>query len=81
MEVKVVQIGNSKGIRLPKSVIEDCRIGETVELTVENGKIILNPAKKPREDWAESFKDMHKKGLDAQVIDDSLDLDTQEWTW
>ncbi len=81
MNIKIVQIGNSKGIRIPKSVLEDCNIGDSVQLSVEEGRIILNPTKKPREGWSESFKMMHQKDHDKLLIDDSIDIDHKDWSW
>lgn len=43
MKVDVIRIGNSRGVRLPKAVLEQAGVGDVVELTVEDGKIILSP--------------------------------------
>ena len=55
MKVALVPIGNSRGVRLPKAVLEQCGFGDAVEMTVERGRIVLSPSKKAREGWAEAF--------------------------
>jgi antitoxin MazE len=57
MRAKLVKIGNSKGLRLPKPILEASGIGDEVDLTVEQGRIVLVPAKRhPREGWAEAIE-------------------------
>jgi antitoxin MazE len=52
MLVSIIRIGNSKGIRLPKALLEQCEIDNAVELEVKGKEIVLRPTKKrPREDW------------------------------
>jgi len=68
MEAKVLQIGNSKGLRLSKTILEKYKIGEFVHLRMEEHYIITEPLKKPRTNWAKSFKEMHKNGDDELLI-------------
>jgi antitoxin MazE len=58
VETKIIVIGNSKGVRLPKAVLRECRLkeGETVRLDVRGRSIVITPKKNPREGWAESFR-------------------------
>ena len=58
METKIIAIGNSKGVRLPKQALRECRLktGETVRLDVRGRSIVITPKKNPREGWAESFR-------------------------
>jgi antitoxin MazE len=82
MLISVVQIGNSKGIRLPKSVLEQCRIGDQMDLEVSGNTIILTPVtRKPRAGWAERFSDMAEAGEDRLLIEDGLDLSESGWDW
>lgn len=55
MKIALVPIGNSKGVRLPKAVLEQVGLTEAAELTVENGRIILTPAKPARAGWVHAF--------------------------
>lgn len=83
MLVNLVRIGNSKGVRLPQSVIEQCGLEDRIELSVEDGRIVLTPAGKSREGWDDAFKAMAAAGdddlLDRETPVDSFDDD--EWTW
>ena len=57
MQLDVVQIGNSKGIRIPKAILKQCQIEDQVDLEVEDGKIILEARKKtPRKGWGKHSK-------------------------
>ncbi len=81
MHASIVRIGNSKGIRIPKRVLKQCRIKDEVNLTVKGRKIVLTPvARKPREGWAEAAAKMHDTGDDQLLIPDVLDEDVhEEW--
>ena len=70
MEISVIKIGNSKGIRLTKTLLERYNIKDKVELIFERGRIILKSVRKPRQGWAESFKQMHENGDDKLLIQD-----------
>ena len=84
MRINVVQVGNSRGIRIPKAILDQCKIDEEVDLEVLDGKIIIEPRRrKPREGWDEAFERMAGHGDDALFIDDSVDLDleSEDWQW
>lgn len=73
MEVPIIQIGNSKGFRLSKSLIEKYHIEDKIELVLENEYILLKPVKKARQGWEEAFEEMHKNGDDTLLIDSVLE--------
>lgn len=80
MQVRVINIGNSKGIRLSKAILEQYNISDTLELILEKGKIILKPKSIPRKGWEKSFKQMHANGDDNLLINDIFeDEDFEEW--
>jgi antitoxin MazE len=83
MKVNLVSIGNSKGVRLPASVIKECGFGSELEMRVENGVVVLAPARGVREGWGAAFEKMAAAGDDAPVIPDTVetDFDTTDWTW
>ena len=82
MLLNIVQIGNSKGIRIPKAILEQCQIEDQVDLEVENGRIILEPKRKtPRQGWGRAFRDMASTEEDALLIDDSVDIEMDDWEW
>jgi len=73
MEVDVIRIGNSQGIRLPLSILRQCGIGSKVELEIKGNYIILKSLKAPRQGWAEAFKLMHKEGDDSLLVPEEID--------
>lgn len=80
MQVSVIDIGNSKGIRLTKNLLAKYDIKDKVELILEKGRIILKPVAKPRQDWEKSFQQMHENGDDRLLIDDFFeDENLEEW--
>lgn len=81
MEISVIKIGNSKGLRLSKDILTQYDIKDKVELILEKGYIILKPKSEPRKGWDKAFKQMHKKNDDHLLMDDVFeDEDFEEWT-
>ena len=70
MNISVISIGNSKGIRLPKALLDKYNIKDEVELLLEKDHIVIKPKALPRKGWEESFKEMHENGDDQLLIDD-----------
>mgnify|MGYP002626526158 CR=1 FL=1 len=83
MKAKLIAIGNSKGVRLPRAVIDECGFGEEIELRVERGTVVLAPARGAREGWDDAFRGMAAEGDDAPLLPDRLehDWDEEEWEW
>jgi antitoxin MazE len=82
MKLRLVAIGNSRGLRLPKAILEQCRLENEVELEIEAGRLIIKPARRStRKGWDEAFKKMGSAGEDRLLIDDRLDLDSSDWEW
>ncbi|RED91406.1 AbrB/MazE/SpoVT family DNA-binding domain-containing protein [Marinoscillum furvescens] len=80
MEVSLIKIGNSRGIRLSKTLLEKYNLRDKVELILEQGFIILKPASQPRKGWEEAFKEMNEQGDDQLLFDDVFeDEDLDEW--
>ena len=82
MRANVIRIGNSRGLRLPKPLLEQCGIGEVVDLAVENGRLIVTPLRRPREGWAEAAHTMATRG-DDRLLDPETPtaFDRSEWSW
>ncbi|MEN0004262.1 MAG: AbrB/MazE/SpoVT family DNA-binding domain-containing protein [Bacteroidota bacterium] len=78
MEVSVIQIGNSKGIRIAKSILEEYGITDKVELVLKEGFLILRPIHLPRQGWEEAFQEMAKNGDDQLLIDDFFEDESME---
>ncbi len=82
MLINIVPIGNSKGIRIPKAILDQCDIENEVDLEVKNGKIIIEPIKRiPRNGWTESFIQMAKTGEDQLLFEETIDLEMEDWEW
>ncbi|MCW0484863.1 AbrB/MazE/SpoVT family DNA-binding domain-containing protein [Gaoshiqia sediminis] len=80
MEVSIVQIGNSKGIRFSKTIIEKYNLRDKVDLILEKGQIIIKPLNTPRNGWDEAFKEMSEKGDDRLLFNDVFDDENlEEW--
>jgi antitoxin MazE len=80
MELPVINIGNSKGIRLSKTILDKYNIGDKIELILEEGYIILKPKTEPRKNWEKAFKKMHVNGDDQLLMNDVFgDENFEEW--
>lgn len=79
MKVAIIPVGNSRGVRLPKAVLDECRFKDTAELTVEDGRVVLTPVNAPRANWAEAFtadppgelSEEEREWLDAPLADEA----------
>ena len=81
MDISIVQIGNSKGIRLSKTLLEKYNIKDTVELILEKGYIILKPKATHRKGWEKAFKKMHENQDDKPLMADIFeDENFEEWS-
>ena len=82
MKTRIVQIGNSRGIRLPKLLLEQARLTEEVELDAEPGRIVIRRATRPRGGWAAAARKMRERDED-RLLDPSTptEFDEKEWKW
>lgn len=80
MEVSVVQIGNSKGIRFSKTILEKYNIRDKVDMILGKGQIIIKPLSKPRKGWEKAFMEMSENEDDKLLFDDVFDDENlDEW--
>lgn len=80
MEVTVIKIGNSRGIRLSKTLLERYNIRDTVDLILEKGQIVIKPLSRPRKGWEKAFMEMNANGDDKLLINDIFeDENFEEW--
>jgi len=80
MDISIIPIGNSKGIRLSKTILDKYNIKDQIELILEKGYIILKPKAEPRKGWETAFKKMHKSGDDKSLMNDVFeDENFEEW--
>jgi len=80
MKIKIIQIGNSQGIRLSKTIIEKYQITDQMEIKLEKDHIKLIPVATPRHGWGEAFAEMHQNNDDALLLPDVFeDENDEEW--
>ena len=81
-KTRIVQIGNSRGIRVPKVLLDHARLPEDVELQAEHGRLIVRAARGARAGWADAAKAMHARGDDQLLGATTANrFDDQEWQW
>jgi len=85
MKTKVIKIGNSRGIRLPKVILHQIGINDEVDLEVDRDRIILKPIRHRRSGWREAFQKMASNS-DDHLLDGENSIfqsswDDDEWTW
>lgn len=82
MKVKIISIGNSRGIRIPMTILEQYDIENEVDLKVEKNKIVLKPVKsRLREGWDKAFRLMHERKDDTLLFDETIDIEMEDWEW
>jgi antitoxin MazE len=84
LKTRVIRIGNSQGIRIPKALLEESRLCVEVEVNVRDNQIVIQPIRKPRDGWDEAFARMSAAGDDTLL--DQLAVgqgawDEEEWQW
>jgi len=84
VRTRIIGIGNSQGIRIPKLMLEQLGLGEEVELELQPHQMIIRPVRHPRQDWEAQFKRMAEAMDDCLLDETSITLtqwDTDEWEW
>jgi antitoxin MazE len=82
MRAHIVRIGNSRGIRLPKTLLQEAQLEDEVELQAEPGRILISKTAKPRAGWGEAARRMRERNED-RLLDPSTStrFDKEEWKW
>lgn len=81
METAIIKIGNSKGLRLSKTILDKYNIKDKVEIILEKGRIIIKPIEIPRQNWEAAFEKMSKEDDDNMLMNDIFDEENfEEWT-
>jgi antitoxin MazE len=82
MKVELIRVGNSRGIRIPKPIIEQCGFKDAVELRVDNDCLVIAPARLPRAGWEEAFRAAGSSVHDDLLLDaPASQFDREEWRW
>jgi antitoxin MazE len=82
VKTRVIKIGNSQGIRIPKLLLDQLNLGEEVELEVQDNQLVVRSASSTRQGWQEQFRTMAEQGDDRLLDDDSsLTSWDEDWQW
>jgi antitoxin MazE len=81
MRAKLIRIGNSQGVRIPKALIQETGLPPDVEIIADGNRLVIAPAHQPREGWEEAFRRMRAE--DEKVLDGPVCtlFDKEEWEW
>lgn len=81
-KARIVRIGNSRGIRVPKVLLDQAQLPDEVELHAEPGRLVVQGARRPRMGWAEAARAMSKQGP-SDLLDEptATCFDREEWEW
>jgi len=80
---KIIKIGNSQGIRIPKALLEEMKAKGRVSLRVEDGVLIVDAPDNPRKGWGQAFHKMAEAGEDKLIIPAEIEneWDEENWEW
>ena len=85
MKTRIVKIGNSLGVRIPKVLLEQSQLAEEVEIEAFDRQIVIRDARQPRDGWDAAFQAMAQNGddelLDAEEQNSLSNWDETEWQW
>ena len=82
MKARIIQMGNSRGIRIPKPLREQSRLAGEVRIEARENEIVISPSRLPRQGWEEAFRDMTEQ-RDDRLLDEPRPtaFDETEWEW
>lgn len=82
IKTRLIKVGNSRGVRIPKVLIDQVGLSEEVEIAPDNDQLVIRSRRKPREGWADQAAAMHAAG-DDELLDEPTptEFDEKEWTW
>ena len=82
VRASIIRIGNSRGIRIPRALIDEAQLGQTVELSVVDGVLLVRPAARARDGWEAAFEQMVAADEGA-LIDTEMptEFDGAAWEW
>lgn len=82
MKARIVRVGNSRGVRLPKPLLEEAGLSDEVQIHAEPGRIVIESALRPRAGWSDAARRMAESGEDILLDPPTpTEFDAEEWTW
>jgi antitoxin MazE len=81
-KTRIVRIGNSRGIRVPKVLLDQAQLPDEVELHAEPGRLVVQATRRPRTGWAEAARAMAAQRLEGLLDEPTATrFDREEWEW
>jgi antitoxin MazE len=81
-KTRIVKIGNSRGIRVPKVLLDQAQLPDEVELHAEPGRLVVQATQRPRTGWAKAARAMRDRAHDALLDEPTASrFDREEWEW
>jgi antitoxin MazE len=81
-KTRIVRIGNSRGIRIPKTLLDEADLPEEVELHAQPGRLVVQGVRRPRSGWATAAKRMRAHGQDRLLDEETATkFDLEDWEW
>jgi antitoxin MazE len=82
MRSRLIQIGNSRGVRLPKPLIREAGLNNEVDISLRRGEIVIRAVGKPRSGWATAAKRLHDQDADLILNNETpTAFDNKDWQW
>jgi antitoxin MazE len=81
MKAQIIRIGNSQGVRIPKTLLEDGKLSGEVELELHEDGILIRSLQKPRSNWDATFKSILDGDDDQQILEITTEFEKKEWQW
>lgn len=84
MKANIIRIGNSRGVRIPKALLDQIHLGPEVDLRIEEKKLVITSVSHSRQNWDEAFKVMSDQGDDRMVngdLSNQSSWEKTEWEW
>ncbi|MCU0918267.1 MAG: AbrB/MazE/SpoVT family DNA-binding domain-containing protein [Planctomycetes bacterium] len=84
VKARIIKMGNSRGVRIPKPILEQLALGEEVELSVRGDQLVIRPGRQPRRGWEDQFQRMAERGDDRLLDEETVSTtkwDEDEWEW
>ncbi|MEW6239005.1 MAG: AbrB/MazE/SpoVT family DNA-binding domain-containing protein [Candidatus Omnitrophota bacterium] len=81
---RIVKIGNSRGIRIPKLLLDQTQLGDEIEIEVQGKQLVVRSVRGPRQGWDEQFAEMASRGDDKLLDSEVFSLsswDNDDWEW
>ncbi len=82
MKARLVRIGNSRGVRLPKPLITEAGLSDEIDVRVRDGAVVITGTSRPRSGWAEAAREMRSRGDDQLLVEPTpTRFDDEAWRW